>query len=569
MPSQQRLISHIFIRVNGSDLNPQVMDDLVHVTVDSNLHLPDMFVIRVHDEALEWTDRGPFDLGAEVEIGARSGEGGQEETLIVGEITALEPDFAQGTHAMLTVRGYDRSHRMHRGTHTQAFTQVTDSDLATRIAQDVGLRTDIDSTSQVYEHVLQHNQSHMAFLRSRAERIGYQVYVHDRTLHFKQGAAAAANTIQLEWGEQLQTFRPRLTLAQQIDELVVKGWDPKTKTEIIGRATSSRASPQIGESRSGGQLASSAFGSGKKAVVNRPVTSQAEADAVAQALYDQINGDFITADATCTGLPTLKAGSQVDLGALGQKFSGAYYVTSANHVYSADGDYITEFSVTGQRAQTMQNLLSDSRDAPPHAHWDALVVAIVTNNNDPDDQGRVKLKYPWMDDDVETGWARVIGVGAGDERGFYCLPEVNDEVLVAFEHSDANRPIVLGGIWNGVDSPVVPVGEAIKDGNVHTRAFKTRSGHTLTFVDDNEAKIELQTAGGHSLLLDDQNTVVQIETNGGIVFKLDDGDGSVTVQCSGKLNIEAQQDIALKAGTNMNIEATGQLKLKGATIDLN
>jgi uncharacterized protein involved in type VI secretion and phage assembly len=198
-----------------------------------------------------------------------------------------------------------------------------------------------------------------------------------------------------------------------------------------------------------------------------------------------------------------------------------------------------------------------------------VVTAIVTNNNDPEDQGRVKLKYPWMSDDVETGWARVAGIGAGDGRGFYCLPEVNDEVLVVFEHGDVDRPLVISGLWNGVDAPTVPASEAIQNGNVHTRAFKTRSGHMLTFVDDSEGKVELQTAGGHQLTLDDQNQVVQIETSSGIVFKLDDSNGGVTVQCSGKLQIDAQQDIALRAGTNMNLEASGQVVIRGATIDLN
>ena len=569
MPPQQRLLSHMFIRVGGTDLEPQWMDDLTLVTVDSNLHLPDMFVIRVHDESLECVDRGPFTLGAEVEIGVRDDENRNEEKLIVGEVTALEPDFEQGTQAVLTVRGYDRSHRLHRGTHVQAFTQVTDSDLASRIAQEVGLRTDVDSTSQIYEHVLQDNQTHMAFLRARAERVGYEVYARERTLYFKRaGSSSSGNTLQLEWGDQLQAFHPRLTLAEQVDEVVVKGWDPKTKTEITGSATRSQASPEIGESSPGGQLASNAFGEGKRVVVDRPVSSQAEADAVAQALYDEINGAFVEADGECIGTPALKAGTKVELSALGQKFSGTYYVTAATHIYRADGDYRTEFTVTGRRPETLGRLLGDRQDAV-HERWGGVVTAIVTNNNDPEDQGRVKLKYPWMADDVETGWARVAGIGAGDERGFYCLPEVNDEVLVAFEHGDVDRPLVISGLWNGVDAPTVPVGQAIQNGNVHTRAFKTRSGHTLTFVDDSEGKVELQTAGGHQLTLDDQNQVVQIETNGGIVFKLDDSNGGVTIQCSGKLQIDAQQDIALKAGTNMNLEATGQVVIRGATIDLN
>ncbi len=566
---QQRLLSHVFIRVNGSDLDSELMDDLTSVVVDSNLHLPDMFEIRVHDEQVRWIDQSSFELGAEVEIGVKDEEGGQEEKLIVGEITALEPEFGQGTQAMLTIRGYDRSHRLHRGTHTQAFTQVTDSDLASRIAQEAGLRTDIDSTSQVYEHVLEDNQTHMAFLQSRADRIGYEVYARERTLYFKQaGSSSSGNTVQLEWGDQLRVFRPRLTLSEQVDEVVVKGWDPKNKTEITGSATRSQASPQIGESRTGGQLANSAFGSGRTMVINRPVTSQSEADAVAQALYDGINGHFIEAEGECYGTPALKAGCSVDLQSLGQKFSGTYYVTAATHIYSANGDYRTEFSVSGRRPETIYRLLIAQReDTPPP--WGGVVTAIVTNNNDPEDQGRVKLKYPWMSSDVETGWARVAGAGAGDERGFYCLPEVNDEVLVAFEHGDVNRPLVVSGIWNGVDKPTVPSSEAIRDGKVHTRAFKTRSGHTLTFVDDSEGKVRLETAGGHTLLLDDENQVVQIETSGGAVIKLDDSDSSIAVQCSGKLSIEASQDVEIKAGANMNIEASGQLKLKGATIDLN
>jgi phage protein D/phage baseplate assembly protein gpV len=528
-----------------------------------------MFVIRVHDEGLECMDSGPFELGAEVEIGVKAEDGGQEETLIKGEITALEPDFGEGTQAILTVRGYDRSHRLHRGTHTQAFTQVTDSDLANRIAQDAGLRTDVDSTSQIYEHVLQDNQTHMDFLRSRAERIGYQVYARDRTLYFKQGGnEPAGQPVQLEWGDQLKVFRPRLTLAEQVDEVVVKGWDPKNKTEITGSATRSQASPEIGESRSGGQLASDAFGSGKTVVVRRPVSSQAEADAVAQALYDEINGSFIEAEGECFGAPQVMAGVKVDLSSLGQKFSGTYYVTSATHIYQADGDYVTEFTVTGRRPETLYRLFASKEEKAP-SRWGGVVPAIVTNNNDPDDQGRVKLKYPWMSDDVESGWARVAGVGAGDQRGFYCLPEVNDEVLVAFEHGDVDHPVVLGGIWNGVDAPPVQSNDAVQDGNVHTRAFKTRSGHTLTFVDDSEGKVALETAGGHTLLLDDENTLVQIETSGGIVWKLDDSDGSVTVECSGNLSIESSRDVDIKATGNMNLEASGQMVIKGAIIDLN
>ena len=101
MPQQEKLLSHIFIRVNGADLQPDLMDDLLQVEIDSNLYLPDMFVICVHDEGLEHVDGGPFELGAQVEIGVKGEDSGQEEKLIAGEIIARTACIAARTHRPL------------------------------------------------------------------------------------------------------------------------------------------------------------------------------------------------------------------------------------------------------------------------------------------------------------------------------------------------------------------------------------------------------------------------------------------------------------------------------------
>jgi len=120
-----------------------------------------------------------------------------------------------------------------------------------------------------------------------------------------------------------------------------------------------------------------------------------------------------------------------------------------------------------------------------------------------------------------------------------------------------------------VDKPVIPIGDAVRDGKVRTRAFKTRTGHMLTFVDESEAQVKLETAGGHSVLLDDENRCIQVQSSGGIVLKLDDSDGSVTLTCKGKATIDAQQELSIKAGTELKLEASGRVVVKGATIELN
>jgi uncharacterized protein involved in type VI secretion and phage assembly len=189
------------------------------------------------------------------------------------------------------------------------------------------------------------------------------------------------------------------------------------------------------------------------------------------------------------------------------------------------------------------------------------MVAIVTNNKDPDDRGRVKVKFPWLSEDVESDWCRMLGVGGGPETGIYWLPEVNDEVLVGFENGDIGRPVVLGGLWNGEDKPPAPIDQVVKNGKVHQRIWKTRGGHVLKFVDESEVGVFLETSGGHKLILDDDGGEIRAETPGGQVIVLDDNRSTVSVESGG--------DFTLKSGGNLTIEAGAMLELKGQTFNLN
>ncbi|MDI7277647.1 MAG: VgrG-related protein, partial [Anaerolineae bacterium] len=419
MPAEPRLMDHFFIKVDGNDVATEVMDDLIEVTVDTSLHLPDAVTIHIHDERLRWIDEGPFVLGKEIEVSAQPEGGGTSQVIFRGEITSLEPDFGEGTQATLLVRAYDRSHRLHRGTHSQAYLDVTDSDLASRIANEAGLRTQVDDTSEVYPYVLQHNQTHMEFLSERARRIGYEFFVEDRTLYFRRPPRDSA-ALQLEWGNQLRSFRPRLSLVEQVDEVIVKGWDPKARQAITGQAQRGQAAPQIGERESGQQIASSAFSAARRVVVDVAVSSQAEADTVAQAILDEISGAYIEADGVCYGQPQLRAGRAVEIRALGRRLSGTYMVTEATHIYRKDGGYLTRFSIHGRRPATLAALLEPDRRNGQGAH--GPVIGIVTSNNDPKGWGRVKVQFPWLPDNVESTWARLASPGAGPDRGIYWLP---------------------------------------------------------------------------------------------------------------------------------------------------
>ncbi len=560
MTADAKLSDHFFIKVGGSDLAADLMNDLLEVIVSIDLDQPDMCTLTLHDEKLKWTDEGPFTLGKDLVISAMPEEGGSSQTIFDGEIIGIEPDFGAGTQATLTVRGFNRMHRLNRGKHSKTFSQMTDSDIVTKIAQDAGFRVQVDATTEVYSHVYQHNQTDREFLMVRAARIGYVAYVQGKTLFFRKfsNLINESDPIELVWGQPekgLRKFTPRLTVSEQVEEVIVKGWNPKTKEVMIGHASDPQAQ------QSDAKSVSDEFAGAKHVDVDVPIFSQAEADTMAKAKLAELAMNFITGDGECSGQPKLRPGMRVKLSDLGQRFSGVYNVTSVTHSYRAHSAYITTFHINRSAADTLGALIESTPDKATKDRRPGSVIGIVTNNKDPDGWGRVKVKYPWMADDLESDWARMIAPGAGQERGFYTLPEVNDEVLVTFEHGDINKPFILGGLWNGQGKPPLENSKALENGKVHQGVYKTRAGHTLTFTDGSDEGVVIQTAGGHRITLADEKKKVLVETSGGQKLTFDDSSNEVTVESQGNLTI--------KSGGNLSIEATGSLSIKGNTYSIN
>lgn len=562
MPESSELASQIKIKIDGSEVQPDVMANVLNLVVDQHVYLPDMFTIRVQDPDFELIDNGPFDLTKEIEISAENQEGASFD-LIKGEITAIEPDFQEGMLARLVVRGYDKSHRLYRETKSRAHINKKDSDLAEEIGQAAGLQTEVESTSLVYDHIYQDNQTDLSFLRQRAWRIGFECFVADGKLYFRKPTSDSSQ-LTLTWGQDLLSFHPRMTLAEQVDEVVVKGWDVDKQTPIVGRAERGHLYPDIEETKDGAKWASQ-FGTGKLIIVNHPVTTQSEADTLAAARLDEISGAFVQAEGVALRHPDIKAGRKLTLNALGNRFSGTYLVTHANHVYSAEG-FKTTFGVRGARkgllAEQMGHLQPDNR-------WIGVVTAVVTNTDDPNDWGRVKVKYPWMTEDAESFWARVVGMGAGPDAGMFMMPDVGDEVLVAFEHGDFSRPCIIGGFWNGQHKPPPEALSASSGEKPLVRTWHSRTGHWIAMYDNADNKIEIVTQGGHKVVLDDANQQILVKSSGGLTLTMDDGGSKITLESGNEVEIVSSGNMKLQAGGNMDLQASGQVNVKGAMINLN
>lgn len=225
-----------------------------------------------------------------------------------------------------------------------------------------------------------------------------------------------------------------------------------------------------------------------------------------------------------------------------------------------------------------------------HTSMNGVYSGIVTDNKDPDGNGRVKVKIPVIDEHKEFDWMRSTTFMGGKERGGLFIPEVGDEVLVAFMMGDIAAPIVIGSLWNKEERP--PAGNNDKN---DIRKIKTRSGHEIIFDDNDQAgKVTVKTKNGHQLEMAEKEKRIQLHTaNKNHKVVLDEQNGQVTIQSSqttitmnqkgeieikapksiklsgGQVQVEASSMLELKANANVTISASGMLQLKGSIIKLN
>jgi phage protein D/phage baseplate assembly protein gpV len=551
--------SQSIVMHKGSPL--KFMESLLEVIVENSYFVPDHAMFTLHlaekfDEAI-----GNFQLADEVEIDIKALGETQAVSIFKGEIVSIEPTFAADQTLYLTIRAYDKSHRMLRETRTKAFIDKKDSDIARDIAGDYGLSSAIDQTQTVFEHIYQDAQSDMEFLQYRASRIGYEFYVTDGKLYFaKPKTEPTGSPVILHYNEQLLSFAVRRNGIDQVDEVEVRGWDVTKKEAIVQSKKTSKTQPENGFGKWGGADTKKEFSAARKIQTRVWVQETGDAANVAQGILDDINNAYMEAEGKCHGNPNIGVGTFVEIDEIGDSLAGTYKVTSTRHEYSSNG-YVTYFTVEGSRPRSLSAVLGPEQKRI----WPGVMPAIVTNVMDDKQMARVKVKYPYLSEDVESGWVRVAMLGGGPETGFIFLPEINDEVLVAFENGDFNRPYVIGGLINGVDK--VPAELTVEGDRIQSRVLQTRLGHKI-ILDDGGAGDEMikivDSTGEHFFQMNVTQKKLTISTTGEMVIEAEK-DISITSK-TGNVSIDAKQkSVNIKATQNVSAEATQNVSIKASS----
>ena len=578
--------SQILVQIDGQELPADVVPLLISAYVDDSQQLPDMFVLRFRDPARIVITKSGAKVAAPVKVSVQTANSPAPEPLIQGEITAVEAEF-DGGGTFTVIRGYDQTHRLLRRRHTQSFVQMTASDIATQIARDAGLKVgEVGSTSTVYPHLSQAAQSDWELLSSLSRDTGFEVAVRDGAFSFTAptasagaptagGSADAENPLVLQLGVDLLRFRSVLTSAQQSKDVEVRGWDVATKQALTATAPAMTHSAEL-PTVTPVQLAE-LFGDQTYVSADVPYRSQAEVDEAAKALADERAATFAEFEGVARGNPKIRAGAAISVSGLGEPFDGKYTVTTSRHRIEPTSGYTTSFAVSGRQNRSLLGLASGGTRSG-HAQ-SGVVIAQVSDTQDPEQAGRVKLTFPWLSEDYVSDWARTVQLGAGRDRGWAVLPEVGDEVLVAFELGDFSRPTVLGGLHNGIDT--VPAGPIpaidASSGAVNRRSMVSRRGHRIDLLDENGLTegISLVTAGGTlQVQLDQVGTMITIHADGKVLVEgtqgitLDAAGASLDLK-AGKISLTATQGVTVDGGGGaVSVTAGSQLNLSGVTTTL-
>ncbi len=548
MPSSLSLTP--VVELEGQKLAEKWLSALVELRVERQYQVPTRVTMRFSDFGYELLSSPTLRLGHAVKV---SQHGGAD--LAEAEITSIGAEQRPGDNPEIVVVALDKSHRLGRATQVKVYKASTYSDIVSKMAQDAGLTPSVDSTTLQLEYLMQ-AESDLVLLTELARRTGFDWWMEGSKLHFAKPAKKGDVTLTL--GDTLLSFSARVSGVTP-SEVKVDGWD-RTKQESVSSSASSADVPKASSDLA--DLLDSPpapFGSATVFSAGLGVQSSAEAEALAKSVYNRAVTSAVTAKGVAYADAAITLGATAVIKGAGP-LSGSYPITEVEHVFRPASGFVTRFVSGERRPTTLVDTLGGLVAAPAGAYTGpahlrtGVTVGVVTNNNDPSHSGRVKVRFPGLSQNMESDWARVVSVGGGAKRGSVWIPEIDDEVLVAFEGGDARQPVVIGGLYG--QKSTMPVAK-VENSEVQTRAMTSRLGHVISFLDGTTPAteaVEIVLAGEkHKIHLGKDKLAVTVPS--GTPVEVTAGNTSLKFSNSGDITLEA---------TNITIKATNELKLQAA-----
>ena len=322
------------LSVSGKSYQQNTTGGVISIVVEEHVDMIGMLIVRFSDSE-EWK----YQIGDDVKLEVDSKE------IFSGQITALEPSFSVKSGPVVTLRAMDPLYKLTRGRKTRQFDSMSDSDAVKKVLSDAGLTASVDSTSPKHEYILQRNESDMTFVKRLAARNNFMLRMDGGKACFKK-AQYSGNGVEVDLRQTKSGAVPivsvdrKYSAAQQIQELIVHGWDYNKKEKIVGKATSSDVT-KIGDGKLGLEVCST-FGKATAYVTDVPVTDQSLAKVMAQSELNRLSRQFLRGTARFRGavMKELRAGVMVSFTGLPANYNGRFFVVSSRTSWSTGGTFV-------------------------------------------------------------------------------------------------------------------------------------------------------------------------------------------------------------------------------------
>ena len=339
------------ITVNKKALTGQFLSALQSLKVEEEINLPSMFsfninIVNPKDNSWQGVNLDTFAPGDVVQISMGLKK---PEVLIVGEISALDPTF--GPCSSLDVRGYDGLYRLSFGEFTRTFQNQTDGQIAAKMAKEAGLTPKTETPKLTQTTVYQKEISNYNFLLKRIQLYAFEIMVRDKDFIFRASKEGGPPVFTLDYAKDLDEIQLNLRVLTKGSKYEVLGWDAKKGKVIKGEVTGGGSSAKMGGKETGYDVSKDYFDVQRKdpsSKVSAPfynIQDAASAKTIADGLSQSELNQFIEGEGTCEGNPKVRAGINIGLAGLSQRFNGTYYVTAATHSIDDENGYVTTFKV--------------------------------------------------------------------------------------------------------------------------------------------------------------------------------------------------------------------------------
>lgn len=579
---------------NGSQIKDTYQ--VFEISVDYALNRIPAAVIKLQDgnvaeKDFEVSNSGDFVPGTEIEI--QAGYDNDDNTIFKGIVVSMRLvlDSDQGSVLEITCR--DKAILMTEARNNAYYTKTKDSNIISNLIGNYsGLTADVTATSYEHKELVQYDATDWDFMMIRADVNGMVAAINQGKISITAPAVNSSAVLSLTYGVDLMEFEADLNAIDQTPSVKAVAWNMSTQ-QIINGAGKKPSISKIGN-LSGDKLGSS-LGVNDETLRTSGLVEEAFLTSWASARLLKSRLSSLTGSATFTGSSLVQPNSTVELSGVGDRFSGTAFVSAVAHSIH-DGLWTTEIKIGLDQewfaSKPNVNPLPASGLTPQVG---GLMIAKVKQlDKDPDNEHRIQVTLPLMEDDNVAIWARLANYYASNQFGNFFIPEIDDEVILGFLNNDPNYPIILGSLYSSKNAPPYPL-----TAENYTKAIVTKAKNKIEF-DDEKKIITIQTPGGNIVTLTDEDKAVTVvDQNGNSIktstdgitmedknsnkiamsgsgieissnsnIKLSSSGGDITV--SGN-NITNSANMAMKSTGNASAEfsASGQTTIKGAMVMIN